>query len=116
MSERVPVAETDEELLAQCEVDTFRSGGPGGQHANKVESAVRLTHTPSGEVVTSRETPSQHRNKSIALAELRKRLVARNKPVKKRKRTRPTLASRKRRLDNKKKRSEKKEMRRPPDV
>ena len=39
---------TDDALLAECRVETFRAGGPGGQHQNKTESAVRLTHLPTG--------------------------------------------------------------------
>jgi protein subunit release factor B len=105
---------SDDALLADCDVDTFRSGGPGGQHANKVESAVRLTHRPSGEVVTSRASRSQHQNKRLALDELRKRLIALAKPKKKRKPTKPTAGSKRRRLEAKRRRSEKKASRRPP--
>jgi len=54
---------SDEELLAECRVETFRAGGPGGQHQNKTESAVRLTHLPTRIVVTARESRSQHRNR-----------------------------------------------------
>jgi protein subunit release factor B len=52
--------------LADCRVDTFRSGGKGGQHQNKTESGVRITHLASGAVGESREERSQHQNKAIA--------------------------------------------------
>lgn len=52
--------------LADCRVDTFRSGGKGGQHQNKTESGVRITHLASGAVGESREHRSQHANKKLA--------------------------------------------------
>jgi hypothetical protein len=61
----------DAALLAACHVDTFRSSGPGGQHANKTSSAVRLRHRPSGLVVVAEEQRSQHANKAKALSRLR---------------------------------------------
>ena len=70
----IVLPESDDELLRECEVETFRAGGPGGQHVNKVETAVRLTHLPSGVVVTCREERSQHRNKAKALAVLGARI------------------------------------------
>ncbi len=70
----IELPESDEELLRECEVETFRASGPGGQHVNKTESAVRLTHTPSGVVVTCREDRSQHRNKATCLRRLRERV------------------------------------------
>lgn len=58
--------------LAPSEVrfETFRAGGPGGQHQNRTESAVRAVHMPTGFSVVARDGPSQHRNKAIALERL----------------------------------------------
>lgn len=52
--------------IHDCEVQTFRSGGPGGQHQNKTESGVRVIHHPSGARGESREHRSQHQNKRAA--------------------------------------------------
>lgn len=65
----------DAELLAQCDVDTFRGTGPGGQKRNKTESAVRLRHRQSGLVSRSDDSRSQHQNRGHALRRLR-RLIA----------------------------------------
>jgi len=70
----IELPDSDEDLLRECEVETFRSSGPGGQHVNKTESAVRLRHLPSGLVVTSQKERSQHRNKSICLSKLREKV------------------------------------------
>jgi hypothetical protein len=62
---------TDQQLLAQCEVDTYRASGPGGQKRNKTSSAVRLRHPPSGLLVIAEESRSQHENRVRALKRLR---------------------------------------------
>ncbi|MBM3982495.1 MAG: peptide chain release factor-like protein [Planctomycetes bacterium] len=61
---------TEPQLLAQCEVDTYRASGPGGQKRNKTSSAVRLRHAPTGLIVIAEESRSQHENKAKALKRL----------------------------------------------
>lgn len=58
-------------------VDTYRGTGAGGQHRNKTDSAVRLTHLPTGIVVTATEERSQHRNRQVAWERLRTELARR---------------------------------------
>ena len=70
MTRRLWTSLTEPQLLAQCEVDTYRASGPGGQKRNKTSSAVRLRHLPSGLIVIAEESRSQHENKAKALKRL----------------------------------------------
>jgi len=72
----------DEALLAACELQTYRASGPGGQHRNKVSSAVRLRHRPTGVTAQAQESRSQHENRRRALRRLRMHLACRlRRPV-----------------------------------
>jgi hypothetical protein len=61
----------DAALLAQCDLHTYRSSGPGGQHRNKVSSAVRLRHQATGITAHGDDSRSQHENKALAIKRLR---------------------------------------------
>ena len=62
---------TEQELMRECEMDTFKASGPGGQHRNQRESAVRVKHIPTGLIAQAVEDRSQHMNRASALARLR---------------------------------------------
>ena len=106
--------ESDEDLLRECEVETFRSSGPGGQHVNKTESAVRLRHLPSGVVVTSQQERSQHRNKALCLERLRKKVDQMNHRPATRVLTRVSRSAKNRTLKEKVRRSQIKRLRSKP--
>ena len=112
----IEIPDSDDELLLKCKVETFRSSGKGGQHANKTESAVRLTHTKSGIQVMCQDERSQYLNKIKCIKELRLRIEKNNYTPPKRIKTKPTKGSIERRLLTKKHKSEKKKNRKNPNL
>jgi len=112
---KIPIPEDDDALLAQCRVETFRAGGPGGQHQNTTDSAVRLVHLPTGVRAIARDARSQHRNRALALARLRVKLEELNRVVKPRKPPKkPSRATKRKRVEAKRQRGETKKLRRRP--
>ena len=101
-------------LLQDCDVETFRGPGPGGQHRNKTESAVRMTHRPSGIVRIARDDRSQLRNRQIALERIWRALEARKRKPKPRMPTGPTRSSQEKRLASKHLHADAKRIRRKP--
>ena len=115
MTATMPRWPTDRESLERdCNIEFFVAGGPGGQHRNKVATAVRLTHRPSGMVVTATERRSQARNRDAAFERLAARLEEAQREEAPRTPTRPSKASRERRLESKRVTSERKRLRAGP--
>ena len=101
----MPLPEHLRRLLADCDVETYRSSGPGGQKKNKTESSVRMRHRPTGIVRIATESRSQSRNRETALERLWAALEARARRPRPRVPTRPTAAARSRRLEAKRRTS-----------
>jgi protein subunit release factor B len=102
----------DLELLAQCELQAHRAGGPGGQHRNKAETAVRLVHLPTGVSAEGKDQRSRGQNLATALERLREKLARRAYRPPPRHKTRATRASKQRRLEEKRRKGQKKKDRR----
>ena len=116
MSDPVHIPDSEEDLLKECNVDTFRAGGKGGQHLNKTESAVRMTHLPTGTVVSCQDERSQYQNKRKCLLQLRGKLVALNYRPPKRIPTRKPRSAKEKILETKRKQSQKKQLRQKPEM
>ena len=109
------IPDDDDALLAECRVETFRSGGPGGQHQNKTESGVRLTHLPTGISVSARDSRSQHRNRRTAIVRLREAIEEAFREESPRKPTRVPKREKVKRLEEKRRRSAVKRARQKPE-
>jgi len=116
LSDPLHIPDSDEDLLKECNVDTFRSGGKGGQHLNKTESAVRMTHLSTGTVVSCQDERSQYQNKRKCLLQLREKLVALNYRPPKRIPTRKPRSAKEKILETKRKQSQKKQLRQKPEM
>ena len=101
-----------EKLKKECEINTFRAPGPGGQHKNVTDSAVRLKHRPTGIVVIGRRHRSQHRNMADALSRLAEKIEESRRVRRKRKPTRKPKAVREKELDKKRREGLRKSLRR----
>jgi protein subunit release factor B len=112
----MPHYPTDRESLERdCDLEFFVAGGPGGQHRNKVETGVRLTHRSSGTVVTATERRSQSANRDAAYERMAEKLEAMQRVQKKRRATKPSAAARRKRVEEKRKKGELKRFRSGPD-
>ena len=116
MSDPVHIPDSDEDLLKECNVDTFRAGGKGGQHLNKTESAVRITHLLTRIVVTCQDERSQYQNKRKCLIRLREKLKALNYQHPMRIPTRKPRSAKEKILETKRKQSQKKQLRQKPEM
>ena len=116
MNNPIIIPDSDEELLKKCNVDTFRARGKGGQHTNKTESAVRMTHLPTGIVVVCQDERSQYRNKQKCFVQLRKKLEELNYHAPKRIPTQKPRAAKENIIKSKKKHSIKKQLRKKLEI
>jgi ribosome-associated protein len=104
--------DTDVEVLKkQVVIETYRSSGPGGQRKNKVETAVRLRHLPSGITVVATEHRFQSENRRLAFERLRERLIKLNRPKRRRIPTSVSLKAVEKRIEEKMILSKKKQLR-----
>lgn len=110
--DKIILPESDEDLLKLCRIETFRASGPGGQHVNTTDSAVRLTIEEYGITVTSQKERSQYLNKLTCIEKLREKVAQLNYKAPIRIATRVPRNQKEERFKKKQKHGEKKKLRR----
>jgi len=113
---KIILPKSDEELLKECRAESFKSSGKGGQHVNKTESAVRLTHIATGIVTYSQQERSQFLNKKLCIEKLRKKVDALNYRKPKRIKTKTPKSVKAQNQVKKKQHSAKKALRKKPKL
>jgi ribosome-associated protein len=108
---KIILPDSDEKLLALCDVETYRASGKGGQHVNKTDSAVRLIYRPYRIAVTCQKERSQYLNKLHCLEKLREKVARLNYRAPKRIATRMSTSKKEEGLNKKNKHGEKKKLR-----
>lgn len=116
MVDSILIPDSDKELLKECKIETFKSSGKGGQHVNKTESAVRLTHDKTGIRAICQDERSQLLNKKKCLTRLRKKLEKLNYSTPIRIPTKKPRFAKENVLKEKKKNAIKKTFRKKPDL
>lgn len=100
------------DLLRECRVSFYRASGPGGQHRNKTETAVRIVHLPTGVTAVAADARSQWQNRQAAVERLHEKLLRQLRPRKPRHATRVPESQREKRLHEKQRASQRKRLRR----
>ena len=112
----IQIPKSDQQLIKECSINTFRANGRGGQHLNKTESAVRITHIPTGIITTCQDERSQYLNKKKCIKALRKKLLSLTYKKPKRIPTKKPKFAKEKILHGKKKNSIKKQSRQKPNL
>jgi ribosome-associated protein len=113
-AEQAPPPLDPDVVQGECDMEFVRASGPGGQHRNRRETGVRLTHLPTGLVVMATERRSQVQNRALALERMVAKLTARRRKRRPRKPTKKSRGVRQRELASKARASERKAARRAP--